>query len=92
MLAAIDRGTPTEEVAKTFSVSMPTIKRWFRRRHETGEWMPKHLEENPDLTLEEHSEAFGEARDVSASIFSTVGRRAIARLPGGGWPLEKSHR
>lgn len=54
--------------------------------------MPKHLEENPDLTLEEHSEAFGEARDVSASIFSTVGRRAIARLPGGGWPLEKSHR
>lgn len=106
VLAAVDGGTPREEVAKTFSVSMPTIKRWLRRRRETGdvepkpipgrpsikgavlrEWLPKHLEENPDLTLEEHSEAFEEARDVSASI-STVGR-AIARLPGGGWPLKK---
>ncbi len=108
VLAAIDGGTPRGEVAKTFSVSMPTIKRWLRRRRETGdvgpkpipgrpsvkgallgEWLPSHLEENPDLTLEEHSEALEEARDVSASI-STVGR-AIARLPGG-WPLKKSHR
>lgn len=108
VLAAIDDGTtPREEVAKTFSVSMPTIKRWLRRRRETGgvepkpipgrpslkgavlrEWLPKHLAENPDLTLEEHSEAFREARNVSASV-STVGR-AIARLPGGGWLLKKS--
>ena len=107
VLAAVDGGTPREEVAKTFSVSMPTIKRWLKRRRETGdvepkpipgrpsvkgavlgEWLPKHLDENPDLTLEEHSEAFREARNVSASV-STVGR-AIARLPGGGWPLKKS--
>jgi hypothetical protein len=27
VLAAVDAGTPREEVAKTFSVSMPTIKR-----------------------------------------------------------------
>ena len=111
VLAAIDGGTPRGEVAKTFSVSMPTIKRWLRRRRETGdvgpkpipgrpsakgallgEWLPKHLEENADLTLEEHSEAFEEeARDVSASISSAVGR-AIARLPGGGWPPKKSPR
>ena len=108
VLAAVDGGTPREEVAKTFSVSMPTIKRWLKRRRETGdvepkpipgrpsvkgavlgEWLPKHLEENPDLTLEEHSEAFEEARDVSASI-SMVGR-AIACLPGGR-PLKKSPR
>jgi transposase len=27
VLAAVDRGVPREEVAKTFSVSTPTIKR-----------------------------------------------------------------
>jgi|SRR5215211_368974 len=103
VLSAVDAGTPREEVAKTFSVSMPTIKRWLKRRRETGdvkpepipgrpprkgamleEWLPKHLEANDDLTLEEHREAFGE--EVSTS---TIGR-AIAGLPDGGWPLKKS--
>jgi transposase len=41
VLAAVDRGVPREEVAKTFSVSMPTIKRWLRRRRETGDVRPK---------------------------------------------------
>ncbi len=36
MLAAVDRGEAREEVAKTFSVSVPTIKRWIERRRETG--------------------------------------------------------
>jgi transposase len=30
VLAAVDAGKPREEVAETFSVSMPTIKRWLR--------------------------------------------------------------
>src|SRR5215217_6383741 len=106
VLAAVDGGTPREEVAKTFSVSMPTIKRWLKRRRETGEvepraipgrpprkgamlkeWLPKHLEANDDLTLEEHCEAFEEefAEEVSTS---TIGR-AISGLPQGGWPLKK---
>ena len=54
------------------------------------EWLPKHLEANDDLTLEEHSEAFEEHFGQRVST-STVGR-AIARLPDGGWPLKKSHR
>ncbi len=109
VLAAVDAGTPRERVAKTFSVSMPTIKRWLkRRRRETGgvepkpipgrpsrkgvmlqSRLPKHLETNDDLTLEEHREAFEEefGRTVCTS---TIGR-AIADLPGGGWPIEKSH-
>ena len=37
MLSAVDSGSPREEVAKTFSVSMPTIKRWLKRRRETGD-------------------------------------------------------
>jgi len=36
VLAAVDRGEPREEVAGTFSVSVPTIKRWLRRRRLTG--------------------------------------------------------
>jgi transposase len=109
VLSAVDAGTPREEVAKTFSVSMPTIKRWLKRRRETGdvkpraipgrpsrkgtvlkEWLPKHLEANDDLTLQEHSEAFEEEFGQRVST-STVGR-AISALPDGGWPLKKSHR
>jgi hypothetical protein len=101
--------THREEVAKTFSVSMPTIKRWLRRRRETGdvkptpipgrpsrkgvmlkEWLPKHLEANHDLTLEEHREAFEEEFGERVST-STIGR-AISGLPDGPWPLKKSHR
>src|ERR687897_3514468 len=109
VLAAIDRGVPREEVAKTFSVSVPTIKRWLKRRRETGDvepkpipgrpsrkgvmlqsWLPKHLEANDDLTLEEHREAFEEEFDQTVST-STIGR-AIAGMPDGGWQLKKSHR
>ena len=106
VLSAVDAGKPREEVAKTFSVSMPTIKRWLRRRRESGdvepepipgrpsikgamleEWLPKHLEANDDLTLEEHREAFEEHFGEEVST-STIGR-AIAGLPDGGWPLKK---
>jgi transposase len=109
VLAAVDRGVPREEVAKTFSVSVPTIKRWLKKRRETGDvepkaipgrpsrkgamlqrWLPKHLEANDDLTLEEHREAFEEEFGEEVST-STIGR-AIAGLPDGGWPIKKSHR
>src|SRR3954454_5742355 len=92
VLAAVDAGRPREEVAKTFSVSMPTIKRWLKRRLETGDvkpkpipgrpfrkgvmlqrWLPKQLEANYDLTLEEHREAFEEEFGEKVST-STVGR------------------
>jgi transposase len=53
------------------------------------EWLPKHLQANDDLTLEEHSEAFEEEFGQRVST-STVGR-AICELPDGGWPLKKSH-
>src|SRR5512133_2272918 len=73
VLAAVDSGEPREQLAKAFSMSMPTIKRWLKRRPETGDvepepipgrpsrkgamlqsWLPKHLQANDDLTLEEH--------------------------------------
>ena len=109
VLSAIDRGIPRKEVADLFGVSRSTIKRWLKRRRQTGdvnvykipgrpsvkgkalrEWLPEHLQANPDLTLAEHCEAFEEeegAMEVSEATMS----RAIARLPGE-WPLKKSPR
>lgn len=40
MLAAVDRGASREEAAKSFSVSVPTLNRWLRRRRETGNVQP----------------------------------------------------
>ena len=108
MLAAVDGGAPREEAAKTFSVSMPSIKRWLKRRRETGDvspkpipgrtplkgaalegWLPGHLKDNPDLTLEEHRRAFEERSGTGVSVSDATVSRAIARLPGE-WPLKKS--
>ena len=50
------------------------------------EWLPTQLKDNPDLTLEEHCEAFEEEHGVEVST-ATMSRR-IRRLPGG-WPLKK---
>src|SRR5687767_3917861 len=41
VLEAVDRGMPRKEVAQIFGVSMPTIKRWLKRRRETGQVDPK---------------------------------------------------
>jgi transposase len=37
VLDAVDRGMPRAEVARTFGISLPSIKRWLKRRRETGE-------------------------------------------------------
>ncbi len=37
LAAAVDGETPRrEDVTRTFSVSVPTFKRWLKRRRETG--------------------------------------------------------
>lgn len=53
------------------------------------EWLPEHLESNPDLTLTEHCEAFED--DSGVKVSEATMSRTIARLPGE-WPLKKSHR
>ena len=37
VLEAVDRGMPRTQVARTFGLSLPSIKRWLKRRRETGE-------------------------------------------------------
>jgi transposase len=49
VLAAVDRGVPREEVARTFSVSAPTIKRWLKRRRETGDVEAKPIPGRPSV-------------------------------------------
>jgi transposase len=101
VLATVDPGVLREEAARTFSVSLPTIERWLKRRRETGGveprpildspsvkdaalegWLPSHLRENDDLTLEEHREAFEEAHGGTA-VSASTGRGTIALLPEG---------
>jgi transposase len=64
VLAAVDSGKPREEVARTFSVSMPTIKRLLKRRRETGDVEPEPIPGRPSKKgamlrewLPEHLEA-----------------------------------
>jgi transposase len=52
-----------------------------------AEWLPSQLERNPDLTLDEHCEAFEE--DLGVEVSRATMCRTIGRLPGG-WPLKKS--
>ena len=47
VLAAVDAGRPREEAAQTFSVSVPTIKRWLKRRRETGDVQPRAIPGRP---------------------------------------------
>ena len=104
VLAAVDRGMPRGEVTGTFGVSPATVKRWLKKRRETGdvepepipgpparkrealeERLPAQTESNPDLTLAEHCELFGEESGVEVSTATMS--RALKRL---GLPLKKS--
>lgn len=41
VLAAVDRGGPRARIVQTFGVSLATVRRWLRRRRETGEVAPR---------------------------------------------------
>jgi len=105
VLDAVDRGMPRKEVARIFGVSLPSIKRWLKRRRESGnvepspipgpparkgalleQWLPNQLENNPDLALTEHCEAFEE--DSGVKVSTATMSRSISGLPGS-WPLKK---
>ncbi len=43
VLDAVDRGMPRNEVAHIFGISVPSIKRWLRRRRESGDVEPSHI-------------------------------------------------
>ena len=40
VLDAVDGGMPRKEVARIFGISVPSIKRWLKRRRESGDVEP----------------------------------------------------
>src|SRR5215210_3868406 len=47
VLSAVDAGKPREEVARTFSVAVATLKRRLKRRRETGDVEPEPIPGRP---------------------------------------------
>jgi transposase len=55
-LAAVDRGMPRKEAVGIFGVSLATLKRWLKRREQTGSAAPKRkpgMRRRVGATLEE---------------------------------------
>src|SRR6266700_5744529 len=49
VVRAIDAGQSQAEIAKTFAVSVATIKRYLKQRRETGHVLPKAIPGRPAL-------------------------------------------
>jgi|SRR6266567_814979 len=47
VLRAIDAGASQSQVAETFAISVPTIKRYLKARRETGHVLPKAIPGRP---------------------------------------------
>ena len=69
-MAAIDRGERRGAVAERFSVSVPTITRWVRRRRETGGLAPKPVPGPPAVKTDA----------LLAALPGRLGERADATL------------
>ena len=105
VLAAVDRGVPRKEVARIFGVSLPTIKRWLKRRRETGGVEPKPIPGPParkgtlledwlPTQLKDNSdltlEEHCEAFEEEHGVkVSTATMSRRIRRLPGGWPLKK---
>jgi hypothetical protein len=85
VLAAIDRGVPREELARIFSVSVPTIKRWLKRRRETGDVEAKPISGRPSVkgvALERGGSRHTSRRTTTSRLKSTARR---SRKPMAVW-------
>ena len=105
VLATVDREVPRKEVAKTFSVSLPTIKRWLKLRKETSSVQPRKgvpgpparkgvmlaawLPEKDNPDLTLQEHCETFEEERGIWVSTATMSRAIQRLPGQ-WPLKKS--
>jgi hypothetical protein len=78
VLEAVDLGVPRKEVAKTFSVSLPSIKRWLKLRKETGSLEPRKGVPGPPARKGAALRAYG-YRD-SSRLIPTSPFKSTARL------------
>jgi transposase len=108
VLSAIDRGIPRKEVADLFGVSLSTIKRWIKRRRQTGEVNIHKIPGRPSVKgkalrqwLPEHLKANPDLslkehceafEDESGIEVSEATMSRNIRRLPGEWPLKKSRR
>src|ERR687894_2987465 len=104
LLGAIDAGLPQAEAARLFGVGVSTIKRWRRRRHETGSvaarprpGRPRRVgpEAEAALIAQVRATPDGTLAEHCATWAATTGvrlsRATMARaLRRVGWPLKKN--
>ncbi|MDP9457437.1 MAG: helix-turn-helix domain-containing protein [Actinomycetota bacterium] len=106
VLAAVDHGIAREEAARTFSVSVPTIKRWLKRRRETGDVEPKPIPGRPSrkgemlrgwlpARLRDNNDlTLEEHREAfEEELGEAVSISTVGRAISrlpGGWPIKKS--
>jgi transposase len=106
VLAAVDRGIPRKEVIELFGVSRSTIKRWLKRRRQTGDVRTYKIPGRPSVKgealkvwLPSHLErnpdlTLKEHReafeDESGVEVSEATMSRNIRRLPGGWPLKKS--
>ena len=60
VVRAVTIGTPREDVARQFAVSVPTITRWLRLKRETGGLAPKPVPGPPAVKTQALLEALPE--------------------------------
>jgi transposase len=108
VLSAIDRGIPRKEVAELFGVSLSTVKRWLKRKRQTGDVNTYKIPGRPSVKGKALREWLPsqlksnpdltlaehcEAFEDDSGV--RVSEATMSRYIGrlpGGWPLRKSRR
>ena len=107
-LAAIDRGIPRKEVQDLFGVSRSTIKRWLKRRRQTGGVKTMKIPGRPSVKGEALREWLPQQLESNPDLTLREHCEAFLDETGlevseatmsrsiarlpGGWPLKKSRR
>jgi transposase len=108
VLAAVDRGIPRKEAVELFGVSLSSIKRWLKRRRQTGDVNVKKIPGRPAVkgkTLREwlpkQLEKYPDLtlKEHCQAFFDEMGMRVSEATMSrsiaglpGCWPLKKSLR
>lgn len=108
VLAAIDRGIPRKEGSELFGVSLSTIKRWLKRRRQTGDVNVEKIPGRPSVKGRALRDWLpGHLKDnpdltlrEHCEAFEDEGRMEVSEATmsrniarlPGGWPLKKSRR
>jgi transposase len=107
-LSAIDRGIPRKEVSELFGVSLSTIKRWLKRRRQTGDVNIHKIPGRPSLKGKALRQWLPEQLNSNPDLTLAEHCQAFEDERGvrvseatmsrniarlpGGWPLKKSRR